>query len=958
VAPAPAAAQDGVKEKVMAIIAEKTGYPPDMLDLDLDLEADLGIDTVKQAEMFAAIRAAYDIPRDDQLKLRDFPTLAHAIQFVFDHKPELKKQAAAPAAEPAAAAPAPAATAVLPQIAASMDAANSIPRRVPVPHLRPSLDLCKPTGIILDGKSRVVVMADQGGIAIALAARLEKLGASVLMIDDAPDADTLTGRLEEWKAGGPVQGVFWLPALDQETDLAAMDLSAWREASRVRVKLLFAAMRALYDQVSGSGTFLVSATRLGGQHGYDQAGAVAPLGGCVTGFTKAFKREKGEALVKVVDFEPSRKTTALADLLIEETLFDPGIVEVGYKDGFRWTIGLEEKPAADGQPGLTLGRDTVFLIAGAAGSIVSAITVDLAVASGGTFHLLDLAPEPDPANTDLQRFATDKENLKRDIFERLKARGERATPAVVEKEMAALERMHSALAAIQAVKNAGGTAHYSSVNLLDAAAMAKVMQGVRDKSGRIDVLLHAGGLEISHLLPDKKPGEFDLVFDVKSDGWFNLLSNLGGMPLGAAVVFSSIAGRFGNGGQTDYSSANDLLCKSISSFRTTRPQTRGIAIDWTAWGGIGMAARGSIPVVMKQAGIDMLPPEAGIPTIRRELTAGATRGEIVIAQSLGIMLKEFDASGGLDISEGGRVQAALKNRGIMIERVAGMSLYGGLAIETSLDPARQPFLYDHQIGGTPVLPGVMGIEGLAEIARLLFPERHVGPIENVSFLAPFKFYRSQPRTVTLHADFHMDGADILADCRMVGSRLLHGQTEAEVTTHFTGRVRLIAKPIQPGKGTKVSGPKNGKQVPATDIYRLYFHGPAYRVMESSWRSGDSVVGLYAADLPANHEPGNLPTLVAPRLIELCFQTAGMWEMAVRSRMGLPHQIRKVRLLRSPEAAKSRLYAVATPNEDGSFDAQVVDEKGGLYLVLKGYRTMELPDPIDAELLKPLKSVIA
>jgi hypothetical protein len=38
--------------------------------------------------------------------------------------------------------------------------------------------------------------------------------------------------------------------------------------------------------------------------------------------------------------------------------------------------------------------------------------------------------------------------------------------------------------------------------------------------------------------------------------------------------------------------------------------------------------------------------------------------------------------------------------------------------------------------------------------------------------------------------------------------------------------------------------------------------------------------------------------------------------------------------------------------------QAVDEKGSLYLVLKGYRTMELPDPIDETLLKPLKSIIA
>ena len=116
------------------------------------------------------------------------------------------------------------------------------------------------------------------------------------------------------------------------------------------------------------------------------------------------------------------------------------------------------------------------------------------------------------------------------------------------------------------------------------------------------------------------------------------------------MAFSSIAGRFGNAGQTDYSSANDLLCKITSSFRTTRPATRGIAIDWTAWGGIGMATRGSIPKMMEMAGIDMLPPEAGIPLIRRELTAGGTRGEIVVGQRLGVLLKEWDATGGLDTS--------------------------------------------------------------------------------------------------------------------------------------------------------------------------------------------------------------------------------------------------------------------------------------------------------------------
>ena len=88
-AAAAAPAGDEVEARVLEIVAEQTGYPSDLLDLDLDLEADLGIDTVKQAETFAAIRAAYDIERDDRLALRDYPTLRHVIAFVYERAPAL-----------------------------------------------------------------------------------------------------------------------------------------------------------------------------------------------------------------------------------------------------------------------------------------------------------------------------------------------------------------------------------------------------------------------------------------------------------------------------------------------------------------------------------------------------------------------------------------------------------------------------------------------------------------------------------------------------------------------------------------------------------------------------------------------------------------------------------------------------------------------------------------------------
>ena len=151
-----------IKEKVLEIVAEKTGYPKDMLDLDLDLEADLGVDTVKQAEMFAAIRAAYNIPRDENLKLRDFPTLAHVIKFARDKR---QRVAGTPAAtcccrgnQPRAGA---GCTARRARSSPALMRRTEFHAACRCPILRPPLNLCKPTGVTLGPGSRVVIDAGQ-----------------------------------------------------------------------------------------------------------------------------------------------------------------------------------------------------------------------------------------------------------------------------------------------------------------------------------------------------------------------------------------------------------------------------------------------------------------------------------------------------------------------------------------------------------------------------------------------------------------------------------------------------------------------------------------------------------------------------------------------------------------------------------------------------------------------------
>jgi hypothetical protein len=263
---------------------------------------------------------------------------------------------------------------------------------------------------------------------------------------------------------------------------------------------------------------------------------------------------------------------------------------------------------------------------------------------------------PAPARDDqhIALFRQSRDVLKNALIAEARASGEKVTPKQIDDKIMGLERQEAALRAIEAVEGAGGTAYYYSLDLRDGDKVTAVVDDIRQRHGKIDVLLHAGGLLIDRVLPNKEPHQFALVFDVKADGFFSLIKAARGMPIGATVSFSSVAGRFGNNGQSDYSSANDLLCKISSSMRTWRPETRGIAIDWTAWGQIGMASRGSVQAILESLGVDMLPPEAGVPTIRRELTYGATRGELVVAGRLGAWLDEKDPTGGLDVDEAQR----------------------------------------------------------------------------------------------------------------------------------------------------------------------------------------------------------------------------------------------------------------------------------------------------------------
>ena len=69
---------------LVGFVVEQTGYPEDMVELDADLEADLGIDSIKKAQLFGELAEQFEIQTSDvsELSLDDFPTLRHVMNFL------------------------------------------------------------------------------------------------------------------------------------------------------------------------------------------------------------------------------------------------------------------------------------------------------------------------------------------------------------------------------------------------------------------------------------------------------------------------------------------------------------------------------------------------------------------------------------------------------------------------------------------------------------------------------------------------------------------------------------------------------------------------------------------------------------------------------------------------------------------------------------------------------------
>jgi acyl transferase domain-containing protein/NAD(P)H-dependent flavin oxidoreductase YrpB (nitropropane dioxygenase family)/NAD(P)-dependent dehydrogenase (short-subunit alcohol dehydrogenase family) len=658
---------------LLGIVSERTGYPTDMLDLGLDLEASLGIDSIKRVEILGRLLQSlasdgWENQNLDMEELARLKTLREIISSIADGRPKAKvaslTESAAPLMESAVPLTGDASTHHWPahgQPQGSDERERDVAETSVQRFTLRAID--RPLSTPLGGLSpeRVVLITDdETGVAQEVAARLQEEGCPVAVLQaeirgsegrstlssrrvDLQSPEAIERALAEIRAAhGPIGTLIHLLPLHPAMPFERMDLRAWQKRLALETRSLFLLAKALQHDLEAAaeagGAALIATSRMDGTFASDlspDSASFFPGQGAIAGLLKTLDKEWTAVRVKAVDLAPQEGSASLAEHLLAELKANDDQTEIGYMDGRRLVLEPVLSPALD-RAKLTIGADWVLLVTGGARGITADVALELAERYQPTLLLVGRTPLPAPEEAPDTAGLTEPRNLKGALIERLRSQGQPVAPAQVEKAYHRLLKEREIRRNMMALTQAGARVHYYSADVRDEEAFGDLIDDIYQSFGRLDGVIHGAGIIEDKLVKDKTVDSFDRVFGTKVEGAFLLIRHLRPDSLRFLVLFSSVAGRFGNRGQADYTAANEVLNK-LAVYLDRRWPARVVSINWGPWEKRGMVS----PELLREfarRGVTLVPPEVGRRRLDEEIRSGRKGEAEVIIGGLGDQL--------------------------------------------------------------------------------------------------------------------------------------------------------------------------------------------------------------------------------------------------------------------------------------------------------------------------------
>ena len=500
--------------------------------------------------------------------------------------------------------------------------------------------------IDLHGKGLFILTDDESGVSAALAAEIKDRGGRAVILKSRPDASdpdgfycadlTDPGGLNYVLDGirghlGPISGLIHLKPLRGPTLFEEMDLKGWRDRLKSDVKGLYCLARALSADLRAAGgkdgAWFISASTLtdGFEGDIDKEDFFAGHGG-IAGFLKSIAQEWPEVICKTIQLSTRSGVEVLAGHISREIRARGRDVVVEYRGSRRSVYRARMSPLDDTGETLRIGKDWVILVTGGAQGITAQAALEIASRYAPTMILAGRSALPGPEPAELSGLADGRE-IKQALIGMLKSGGGAVTPAAVESAYQRLLKDRDIAGNMDALKKTGAKIEYVQADVRDGKGFKKIIDDIYRTYGRLDGVVHGAGIIEDRLVEDKSPESFDRVFDTKADSAFILSRSLRADSLRFIVFFTSVAGSFGNRGQSDYAAANELVNK-LALYMDKKINGRVVAMNWGPWKKVGMVTQ-EVERQFKERGIQLIPPAAGIASFERELVCGR-KGDVEV----------------------------------------------------------------------------------------------------------------------------------------------------------------------------------------------------------------------------------------------------------------------------------------------------------------------------------------
>jgi acyl transferase domain-containing protein len=834
---------------LLGVVAEKTGYPVEMLNLEMDIEADLGIDSIKRVEILAAMSERVPGIAKDRERPSALHTLADIVAYL----------GASPAPAPAPAAEVPKAKTVR-RAELGRYALDLVPA--------PAAGFATPG--LFDGEPVFVLGA--AGIDAAIATALRSHGVDAHAVDALPD-----GAKRCVYVGG-------LRAVDDEAQAMAVNRDAFVVAQRL---------------ASVDDALFVTVQDTGGNFGLRNADARRAWLAGLPALVKTAALEWPRATLKSIDVERgTRDDAALAAAIADELLRGGGEIEVALPAaGGRYTLQSVARTVRPSVGAINAGD--VVVVSGGARGVTAACISEWAKECKARFVLLGRTPLVDePADC---IGVADEAQLKRIVL----ARGASLTPSELSKEVDRIVGAREIRATLAAIEAQGAQARYESVAVDDAAALAATLDRVRQDWGPIAGVVHAAGVLADRRIADKTLAQFDLVFGTKVGGLHALLAATASDPLKLLCVFSSVSARCGNTGQGDYAMANEVLAKVVAAEARRRPGLRAKSLGWGPWEG-GMVTP-ALKARFAELGVPMIPLDAGARMFADEMRdARAADIELVLGgepRGEALLMDGVDA----------RVQS----------------------VELVVSRASHAFLEGHAVKGTPVVPVVLVAEWMARAARSFRPGLALASLHEIKVLKGIR----------------LGGFDNGGDrCRIEatplpserGAQLLMTVRDARGALNYSARAELLPEP-----------PKARRETPGLaldawsgeSIYpELLFHRKQFELIDAVHGISDAGIGATVRGVDAAGWNGERWSLDVAAL-DGGLQIAALHGRRMLGGQTLPTAIAELRHfgaapITGPITATA--YVRKVGSSDTTTDIVLTDRSGSRYAEMLGVQNHALP----------------